>query len=402
MNTHTHDIPIARILASGLLVLIGCSDTPKTDIITDATAPEVETMRTIEHLSKPFRVVSRNLYLGADTRPLFAADFNNPLSVVTASATVWTQVLQSNAGERMSAIADEIQREGPPMVGLQEAFQFVHLAVRRDGSASPAGFVIDLLAELECALRARGLNYLTVAIQHNTSATLPVAADLSTGAPVLTEAVNFTDRIAVLVRADVAIDGIAQGNYATTFQLAPGFVLKRGWIRVDTRHAGIDLHFTNTHLERQSLAPIQAGQAAELKNQVLADLDGVTILVGDLNSDADGVTGDPSWTPTYRDLISAGFVDAWAQGGASKDPGFTCCQDSDLRNGSSALDERIDFILIRTPQTQEARGRIPGDVRAEVLGRNPGDRTSPNKLWPSDHSGLLVDLRLPTGPFRAK
>ncbi len=395
MKRITSRLPLAGILVSGLLVLQGCSDTPDSGGILDPVAPDVEANDGTQRLSTSLRMVSRNLYLGADITPVFQADFSNPLSVITAGATVWAQVLTANADERMSAIADEIERENPQMVGVQEAFRFIHL----DGSGAPTGLIIDLLAELERELQDRGLDYVTVAVQNNTTATLPIAVDLSTGVPVVTELVNFTDRIAVLARADVPVSGVDQSNYATGFPLAPGVELTRGWIRVDTEHDGINLHFVNTHLEGQSLAPVQAGQASELRDQVLEGLDGVTVLVGDLNSDAEALPGDPSWTPTYGDLISVGFVDAWEQGGKRKDPGFTCCQDPDLRNDASALDQRLDFVLLRTALSQGADGRIPGRVDASIIGRDQADRTSPTSLWPSDHAGLLVGLRLPSGLF---
>jgi endonuclease/exonuclease/phosphatase family metal-dependent hydrolase len=75
--------------------------------------------------------------------------------------------------------------------------------------------------------------------------------------------------------------------------------LERGWIRLATEHGGVPHHFVTTHLEIQALAPLQASQANELINSVVAGLEGVTIVSGDLNSDPEN-PGGPSWTPHVR------------------------------------------------------------------------------------------------------
>ena len=197
---------------------------------------------------------------------------------------------------------------------------------------------------LETEIAARGLAYTRIAVQENTTVTLPVAFDPMVG---VTEYVNFTDRDVVLARSDVSIEAVANDNYSTTFPLAPTVTLKRGWIRVSTTIRGVTYHFVNTHLETQPLAPIQAGQLQELLGSVVAGLSGVTVLVGDLNSDAEAEQGEPSWTPSYDELITQGFVDAWDESHSSSKPGFTCCNDPDLRNLQSSLDQRIDLVLVR-------------------------------------------------------
>jgi endonuclease/exonuclease/phosphatase family metal-dependent hydrolase len=105
------------------------------------------------------------------------------------------------------------------------------------------------------------------------------------------------------------------------------------------------------------------------------------ILLGDLNSKADG-TG----TPTYANLLKpkVGFVDAWTEGGSGE--GLTCCQDANLLNPQSNLEDRRDFVLV---------GRGPFQViDAQVVGADPADRTL-SGLWPSDHAGVVAELRLP-------
>jgi endonuclease/exonuclease/phosphatase family metal-dependent hydrolase len=145
-------------------------------------------------------------------------------------------------------------------------------------------------------------------------------------------------------------------------------------------------------LETQLLAPVQAGQTAELIHSVTAGLDGVTILAGDLNSDAAN-PGAPSWTPTYNTLIAAGFTDIWTRG-HGRDSGYTCCQAPDLRNAASLMDQRIDFVLARDSRSG---GDVHGALRMEIVGEEQADRTDASGLWRSDHAGLIAWLKLPKG-----
>jgi len=332
---------------------------------------------------EPFSVLTRNVYLGGDTGPVFQADFKDLGAILLASATVWAGVQSTNFAERAVALVDEIAEGRPHFIGLQEVARFII----PDGQGSPIG-LLDFLDILETEIAARGLSYTVVAVQENTNVTLPVAFDPDVG---VTQLVNFTDRDVVLARSDVSIEAVANDNYATTYTLAPGVTLKRGWIRVSTKLRGVTYNFVNTHLESQALAPIQAGQLQELLGSVLAGLHGVTVLVGDLNSDAEAEQGDASWTPSYDELIAHGFVDTWDESHSDSEPGFTCCNDPDLLNLAPSFDQRIDFVLVR------GRGatieRVIADVDTEVLGDEIDDRTE-GGLWPSDHGGLLARFEL--------
>lgn len=351
----------------------------------DVSSPSSPVADTVEEAS-PFAVMTRNVYLGGDTGPVFEADFSDPVAVIEAAGTVWAQVQASAIPDRAVAIVDEIDEARPHVVSLQEVFRF----------ESTAGVVIDWLDELEAEIAARGLPYHVAAVQDNTAALLPVSE---------IELVEFIDRIAVLVRDDVTQTGLAQGNYAAEFLLAEAdppigdVVLKRGWIRLSTDFGGGAWHVVATHLETQGIRPIHDAQADELQGSVAAGLDGVTIIAGDLNSDANAVEGDPSWTPTYGKLVEAGFVDAWLKAPESlTEDGFTCCQAPDLLNASSQLDERIDFVLIRPSNNPADDGNLPGSVMADIVGEEEGDRL-PSGLWPADHAGLVTDMRLPEALF---
>ena len=227
------------------------------------------------------------MYLGGDTGPIFTLDFGDIPALIAATNLFWSEVQASGVAERVTAIVDEIDARRPQLVGLQEVFQFVAVEF---GSGTPTVVeVVDLLAYVESEIAARALPYDVVAVQENTSTGAAFGLPLSP-----TRILQFTDRLVALRRTDVAVTGSAHGTYAATFQLGP-LTLERGWLRVTTEHNGVPYHFLTTHLESQSLLPLQVAQASELINGVVAGLDGVTIVAGDLNSDPEN-PGEPSWT----------------------------------------------------------------------------------------------------------
>lgn len=337
-----------------------------------------------------FDVYSQNLYLGGDTGPLFDPNVvgNLPL-LVQAVGHFWDDVQASDVAARMDAIAEQIALRDPEVVGLQEVLRFVTL----NGSFQPDGEAfIDFLGLLEGAIAARGLPYERVVVQETTSSALPLDVDLGAGA--VTQYLGFTDRVVILKRTDVAVSAVDSDTYVAAIPIMPGVEIRRGWARVTVNHEGTMHNFVNTHLETQRVRAVHDPQAAELMG-ILNALDGVTVLAGDLNSDAAAAEGDPSWTPTYGLLREAGFADLWEIAPhARTDPGFTCCQAGDLRNDVSELDERIDFVLVRS-----TAGAIPGDdarrghFRADVVGDRTSDRTA-DGLWPSDHAGIVAGIRM--------
>lgn len=330
----------------------------------------------------PLKVLTWNVYLGGDTGPLFTIDFSDLPAVAAAARAFWDQVRASDVPGRASAVADRIEAQRPHLVALQEAVLFAEI----DAKTGQPLAASDLLASLQAELAARGLSYPMVAIQENTSSVLPLELDPVALLP--SRVLAFTDRLVVLRRGDLVVDDVSQGRYAASFNLGP-LELERGWIRARVEAGGQTFHVVSTHLETQGLAPVQAAQVDELLGTVLAGLDGVTVLVGDLNSDAAAAAGDPSWTPTYDRLRHAGFADAWQEappsGGRS---GATCCQDPDLRNAVSTLDERIDFVLLRDADD----AAFGGTISLDVMGDHRREWTQ-SGLWPSDHAGLAVGLR---------
>jgi hypothetical protein len=133
-------------------------------------------------------------------------------------------------------------------------------------------------------------------------------------------------------------------------------------------------------------------------NDVVEGLDGVTIIAGDLNSDAAGEPGDPKWTETYGNLVEGGFIDLWvvAPPANRDDVGLTCCHDKSL-TGDSPFDQRLDFLLVRSSGSgNDEWGQKRGQFKVDMVGEEAGDRTE-GGLWPSDHAGLTGSMKIPPG-----
>lgn len=384
-------LPLAALTA--LIFPAGCDDGlhPVADTVPDAALSTAAASQA-SNAATPLRVMTRNMYLGGNIAIVLGADPTNPLALIQAVNAVWAQVQATRFQERVVALVDEIEAGEPHVVGIQELPRYVIL----NGSFQPVSSQ-DHLGILMEEIEERGLPYEVAAVQKHFDLVMPKAYDFGTGQ--VSEYIWYTMHIAVLVRSGFPVTDLDQGDYQSSVPFIPGVDIERSWIRVTAELGGVPYHFVNTHLEVQEFAPIQVAQTQELLDGILSGLDGVTVLMGDLNSDAEAGPGARSWTPTYGMLMDAGFQDAWRTAHPGRPfRGYTCCQAPELNNPVSELGQRIDFVLLRADHGPPGLNRLPGAVSAVIVGDKRWDRTSPSGLWPSDHAGLLVELRIPQGP----
>lgn len=349
-------------------------------------------------LSAPLSVYTQNLWLGGDTGPLFSLDLSDLSRVIPATATFWAEVQASNIEERVVEIVHELEDRRPAVVALQEAVGYVTGALVPNAEGG-LDFVAeapgpDLLQAIMAEIEARGLPYSVAVMQPTTAIALPIGPPGAAGLP----AIAVQDRVVMLKHDDVEPSVTDHGLYEARIPLGPTEFV-RGWVRMTIEHDGAPLHFVATHLETQGSGPtdpiryIHELQGAELQHSVLASLDGTTVLMGDLNSDAAADPSSRTWTPTYGNLIDAGFLDVWATAPhPSREDGVTCCHEGG--DPARTPDQRIDFVLVRTAPESGDAGHHRGWFRAEIVGTKEADRT-PSGLWPSDHAGIVASMRLP-------
>jgi endonuclease/exonuclease/phosphatase family metal-dependent hydrolase len=324
------------------------------------------------------KVLTRNIYLGADLAPTFGAP--DLPSLVAAVSQVYAMVQATNFPERAAALADEIAAIDPHLVGLQEVTLW-RSESPSNLSLTPNATTVeyDFLALLLDELAKRGKAYAAVATVQNFDAEAPRAIT-----PTTLQDVRITDHDVILARTDLpqhvfSVGNAASANYAAKVLvplLGAQIPVSRGWTSVDVRLHGNKIQVVNTHLEPVDQT-IQQQQAAELLAVIeRLNTGSPTVLLGDLNSAADDGA-------TYRMLRDAAFVDAWSTA-KPNDAGLTCCHAEDVRNPDPILTERIDFVLTRDGIAASSANRV---------GHEPEDRT-PSGLWPSDHAGVWAVLHL--------
>jgi endonuclease/exonuclease/phosphatase family metal-dependent hydrolase len=280
------------------------------------------------------KVMTRNMDAGTDLLYFFV----EPLDV--ALADTLAEIYASNFPVRAALIADEIAREQPYLISLQEVtlWQFI---LPGYGPTDLA----DQLNLLVAALAARNLHYEVVASQDLTDITVP----LPTG-----WLFRFLDRNVVLARSDLkqselALSNIQTGIYEARIQPIPalGFFEINGWISVDAKIRGKSIRFFSTHLESIT-APdditqeLQAIELIKIMNRCKLPV----ILAGDFNSDADHTGLWFDQTPTADWIVQAGYQDVWPATHPG-DPGLTWPLYSEDSIPYPAPLERIDLIFAR-------------------------------------------------------
>jgi len=331
-------------------------------------------------------VMTQNVYVGFDVDPLLASQDPNEIPVLAAQA--FAQLLSTNCPERAEAMADEIARKRPHLIGLQEVSL---IRTQSPGDAALGGVVpaetvvFDYLEILRAALSARGLDYRVAGKIQNVDVELPMIVDPETFA---CDDIRLTDFDVVLARGDVETSNVTASNYMATLPLPSlGIEIRRGYVAVDAVIARRGSYrFASTHLEDTPFPEVQMAQARELAASLTGQSKPV-ILVGDFNSPAP--VGE-----AYAYLNSLGYVDAWTRNArADQGAGLTWGHDSTLRNESDQFTQRIDLVLLNFSQAGLDPERIRVD--AEVWGDERSERTSTG-MWPSDHGAVLAEIGIAT------
>jgi hypothetical protein len=359
------------------------------------------------------KVMTRNLYLGADIFKVVEAAQVDPDSVPYVVAEVFQTMLYTNFWARAEAIADEIARDKPQVIGLQEVSTF-YIQTPGDfmiGNPTPAeDLVIDYYTVLDAALQARGLEYDAFPVT-NADVELPM---IDPNSPTWLSDVRMVDHDYVLVRKETPAWEVLADNYSTNVGLDLGGVyveFTRGFVVVDALIKGVQYRFVNTHLEVRSdpesvFRVVQSAQMQELIGTVdyLAGLLGPEpiIMVGDFNSSPEDVPGygyHPvygwlPYVPPYMQAVGSGYLDSWLLQD-KYDEGYTSGFDEYVSDPNDPLTTRIDLVFL-DPLDQEldkVRCYVIGDEVTDMV-PNPGDPGM--YLWPSDHAGVVAKIKFVT------
>lgn len=330
------------------------------------------------------RVMTRNIYIGADVDEVLSAQ--NPSDIPILAAQAFQELISTNFPERAIALAKEIAITKPDLIGLQEV-NTIRLQSPGDavyGGTTPAETVLmDYLEIFMATLDAMGLDYRVAGVVENVDVEMPMITGLN---PPTFDDVRVTDHDVVLVRGDVEVSNVLTENYQTNMIVPSlGLELKRGFIALDATVDGTEYRFVNTHLE-PFLLDVKKAQAQELISAIAGETLPV-IMVGDFNTQAP--IGD-----VYQYIVSEGYLDVWTQNALEDNPdGFTYGHDSDLRNAEANFWERIDQIYVKNDASPSGTPLLDPTL-AIVVGDEAFNKT-PSGLWPSDHGGVVARLKFP-------
>jgi len=358
--------------------------------------------------SRPVTVMTRNIYLGGSiNRPIrMALDRTGPEGVLAlghANHRLREVVRRTDFTTRSKLLAEEIAATRPDLIGLQEVALWRHGPMQLDRVGRPDATQVDydFLDMLLTDLASRGVRYEVVHVQPLSDVEAPAfTGDPFTGTAGSAQDVRLTDRDVILVRSEAGlrIEGSGGGEFSrhldvklanATFRFVRGY----GW--ADVAVGSARMRFVNTHLESQS-SQLARAQAEELLNGPAGNTSLPTVIACDCNSNPASPaarSGLPIGSGAAYRLIteSHGFTDLWLQQQQpDRDGGGNTAWLSELVNDETAdFERRIDLVL--------ARSASPGQIvanRVEVTGDELRDRDSASKLWPSDHAGVVAELRI--------
>jgi endonuclease/exonuclease/phosphatase family metal-dependent hydrolase len=347
------------------------------------------------------KVMTRNIYLGADLGPAISA--KGVGAFTEATGQILREVTANDFPVRAKGLAKEILTKEPDLVGLQEVAEWrtgppTLEPLLLAGSKPKATTVrYDYLKELMAQLNKGRQRYRAAVVNPEFDFEAPadengVAGDGPNGAiPNAEINARLTMRDVILAKVG---DGVKTSNPQTghfksllTEEVSGAKVtVLRGWASVDAvANGSLPFHFVDTHLESfdpQTVVPsIRAQQAAELASPTgPLTSDYPTILVGDLNSDTKTAV-QPGDGQAYETLVKAGMRER-----STYEPLGCCLASSLLAVGSggavSQFDHKVDHIMTRDPKSVKL-------VNSSVTGRQPQ-----NGFWDSDHAGLFSTLKL--------
>ena len=348
------------------------------------------------------KVMTRNLYLGADLSPGTTAGSLQEL--VNGAGQILNQVDANNFPVRAKGLAKEIRTSAPDVVGLQEVALWRTEPCDQNPLPPKASTVrYDFLASLLKEVNKGKKLYRAAVVKPEFDFEVWANTDGNEGTsgpncPMGSE-INgrLTMRDAILVRKGVKATSPKSGTFKTLLRVKPAGVnidVTRGWTSIDATVHGKKLHFVNAHFEAFDNSPngnttnsgttVGNGEVREAQAKELVSGPGRSklpvIALGDFNSDVktEVKKGDGL---AYRALLAGGFVER-----STYNP-LGCCLNADvLTTGGGGkpgdFDHKVDHVMTNKPKKVKL-------LTSTITGLSPV-----NGFWDSDHAGVLSVLRV--------
>ena len=355
--------------------------------------------------STTVKVMTRNLYLGADLTPGLEA--KNIQGLVNGAGVILNQVDANNFAIRAKGLAREILGKKPDLVGLQEAALWRTQTCDKNPIPPSATTVrYDYIQLLLSELNRGSKRYRLVIAkpEFDFEVWANTDGDEKTAGPncPMGSEINgrLTMRDAILARVGtVSTSKSLSGTFDTLLQVKPANVtvdVTRGWTATDVRKSGHRFRFVNAHLEAfdnqkanhtnkdttVGNGEIRQQQARELVNAVRSAYatPRPIIALGDFNSDV-RTEVKPGDSLAYRVLLGEGFRER------AKASPFSCCiGPSTLTTAAGGkvtdFNHTVDHVMTNAPRKITL-------ISSAVTGRSPL-----NGFWDSDHAGVFSSLKV--------
>lgn len=358
-------------------------------------------------------VMSRNLYLGADVGVALELIPDMP----AAAQFMWDQVKATDFSKRSALFVEEINRENPDVIGLQEATIWYCKAHFWSGKTEVFNFTKELLDSLDgryVIAEHEGTQAFNPGYSIGPIPFLTTVNDPDTFQPLFGSdkaACGFQIGDALLVKTDRAADVLAVGNteFEAIYKVVPTIMeIRRGYTWADIKIGSTVTRFVTTHLESlfgENEIPTAALQATQLIND-LSKTKAPVIVMGDFNSDPRDPRGvdalNPGGQPTanekctvgatecnaYKLMRDAGFIDAgpdasdptaytWGMNALLSAPDSNRVEEARKMGNSLGFTDRLDYIFFKNGVEV---------ITSRVIGTQPP--------YASDHAGVVSELEI--------
>jgi Endonuclease/Exonuclease/phosphatase family len=348
----------------------------------------------------PVKVMTRNIYLGADLTP--ALNANSFPAFAAANGAILREVEATDFPRRVIGLAQEIQQKKPDLIGIQEGAWWrtgppptlqAPYAQGPNGNFTATTDKYNFLQILLGALEDRGLSYEIAVEKVEFDLEAPTDYDNNPNTGLFGGEVmgRLTMRDAILVNEDSRVKAKLKnpqsGTYSSLYTPNISGIdvpVTRGWTAGDiTVQKGKGkskvkrkFRFVNTHFEAfddETQRPsIRALQATEVVNGPASKKR--TIMLGDFNSNVPGV--QPGDEQAFQVILDAGF-----QRRATSNP-LSCCVNNLFTAPPSQFDHQVDHVVTNM-------GNKAKLVNSSVTGLE-----QVNGIYNSDHAGVFSKLKL--------
>jgi endonuclease/exonuclease/phosphatase family metal-dependent hydrolase len=359
----------------------------------------------------PVKVMSRNIYLGADVGVALEKIPNLP----AAAQFMWKQVKETDFSQRKSILAEEIRSESPDVIGIQEATIWYCKAKPWSKKTEIYNFTKELLAELNG-------DYI-IATKNGEEANNP---GYSIGPiPFLTKVIDsevfqplygqdsaacgFQIGDVLLVKKELReyINQVGNSEYKSIYKVVPTLMeIYRGYTWADITVQGRNVRFVTTHLESlwdENKIPKAAEQARQLVED-LKNTKSPIVIIGDFNSDprdprpkssanlgeqpveSEKCPTGSSICSAYRVMREAGFEDVgpdssepttftWGMNALLTGPDPVRESAAKKMGNSFGYTDRLDYIFVKNGVEV---------LTSKIIGQKPP--------YGTDHAGVVTSL----------